>query len=1727
MDKKPTGMLFSCCLTVETLDSSGELVKLDGLDISDWERGRMELSWEHQQPENNSPLSIVGSVIFAKKIYKLEDCDDADQRRWFKKVNEIPFVYGICRLLDEAQHVGAMALAAIIRDGFRNDSPCLCGVSIEGSTLARDPNDKNIITKSIIRRLSVTTRECNKSATIGLLSDPQAPPGFEKEPGKVSKDVLEEIKPIGKGEYNPLYVRIGGIREEEIQVLEDGVQTRLVKAVIKRELLRKAITAGMASSAPGSLTGGSALQKEDSHLRNQVKAAIRDYDFIRYTKQGLRKHLAERMPQADEGFLDYFTDKIDDIRLKGIKKAEVSLNTPVSPAGQTAPFSERGEHALPGSLPAEGYSLTIDNESRGHIGMIHRAGQVVGEAISMPGGRIGFQWAGGQSPRHGLEDGVRAVMLGHTDVSGKPYQDKWSEASGQPGLVKATQEAPQPLSPLQEVPGAGPAPHQTYEQGVQANAGQNKNIWVKQAGGPASNSGRTLMAQFASPLLQTGPRGNADDYFDKLYSNREGYHRPADFWELPQWQTHLKYNMPDQADSYIVRDPKEFQDFANKAGYKNIAFSALDVNKDHVKEFAKNYPGHVVIGGYTDMSHFAGLPNVSVHPTMQSFVESEGLPYRPGYDYSHFAGTKTIPRLTLSQGCKHNCTFCTVPKNLEETPRETVMQQVDEFAKHLPSELVYLNDKTFGQAENHKMLPEIYDRIRAKNPNFKGFVVQTTAAQMRKMDPEFLKRSGIKQVELGVESYNDPILREHKKPANEQLIDEAAEKLRQTGIHMVPNIMTGLPGENAQTYQRTMDWLEKQKDIISHVNMFNLALYNNTEMGKKLKVITDADRDENVVGKSFHADPQVHQDFHDKLTNFSSSLLDRVPFQKSEVDEFESLEKSKGAQLDEQGVLTTSQGEVLPLHWPSSPKYKAILKPDNYKISDEKKETYKKSIHEPWERVMNNWMVVNEAARQGKLPKSVIKLGAVFAAMSPNTGVPIQERSFGHVMDMIDQGKWHVEDPITPEVVDEFSKRSQGSELPRWNRAHYEANAPAQGNTFNPSAPFTPQANSFQHVDELTDHLVDLFGKYRDDGRSIVSDLMHEKSKMGPGKFIPQFGPKLVRYTLGMLGAGNIIVPDRHLVYSLFDKNASDPGAAEFVPYMQALNKHKLWGAIDQHFFQKHPAVKHVLEKYPEFFKGREEQATFPAFWLHWISIPHYDEARGRGTLAENKGSDHKVFWDAIGNIMNKHGFPLPEHEDDSFDFGLNKAEGGKTIGDRALQALGEVRMHLGEIPAQLAFFTYITLRLMAEDSVKPNKAEPISKAQLIQKFEALTINLRKATSDIAEARKTPTVHFQGKEVIPGTAVVPHTGQTFSLLGEHPDHFIAVPEEKVSAWNPKDLVKLPKRREGKKYHLVSPPADPKDTTVIDSLAHGNPKFMVSPEQHNMINGADVANWSTEWPSHAHQGVAEGRWVKMANGRVGFVKHDRPQHEGLYHNLAHQFFGLGQYVPTTAVFANPGLRGAQESIQQMVEGASHEMDPKAIKKLGDSGELDKLALMDAVMGQADRHQANYVFSKKAPHLHLIDNGRIFKRFAQPGSYEEENWAHATGIPHFQREYAALGDPAWEQKQAATRSEKGQPSSGVYTQGEKNKFLNELLRGMPIHDSAAKWLMELNPRDLEIHLRKHGVENKRVTDTVKRLTRLQYVLGNLGSQGVMKGQIPEIAQGPRGPDDWKETSFSPVS
>lgn len=312
-----TGMILAGIFAAETIDSSGERLMVDGLDISSFQDGTAPVNYEHKDAKDSNGEEKVGVVLDAKKIFSARDCTSALERRAWESVRQ-PLVFGHVRLFDGAGHSGAMALAASIRDQVANDEKVLVRWSIEGSTLAREGN---VLKESMAIALAATWTPCNKVCDTILLEDPQAPAGFDKAPSeKKTSSLLESAL---KSEL-----------PEESRAKRLGGALSWVYNPIVEDPIAKTLTAGSYDAAPSALTGGAALQRESFDGSKKKKDHGKALDALRrymeqrkvFDKAEFRTLLRHELPEASDEYLKHFEDIVDDVC---VSRSQVKKTDPI------------------------------------------------------------------------------------------------------------------------------------------------------------------------------------------------------------------------------------------------------------------------------------------------------------------------------------------------------------------------------------------------------------------------------------------------------------------------------------------------------------------------------------------------------------------------------------------------------------------------------------------------------------------------------------------------------------------------------------------------------------------------------------------------------------------------------------------------------------------------------------------------------------------------------------------------------------------------------------------------------------------------------------------------------------------------------------------------------------------------------------------------------------------------------------------------------------------------------------------------------------------------------------------------------------------------------------------------------------------------------------------------------------------------------------------------------
>lgn len=362
---------------------------------------------------------------------------------------------------------------------------------------------------------------------------------------------------------------------------------------------------------------------------------------------------------------------------------------------------------------------------------------------------------------------------------------------------------------------------------------------------------KVVFAQFSDLLLTNDRRMRA--YYLSSYSRMSGYHYPTHFMEIPYWIPILASSFP--ADDFerellIVDDMERAREQLAHASEDTVYFfSVLDANVEYVHELART-GARMLLGGYTDPAEFAPYPNVEYLTGPEEVVTRVHGARAPGVlDYELFRGLACIPRFSLSTGCSFRCAFCTVPTQLVETDPSVVRDQALAI-RPLEFDLVFMDDKSFGDAKNWRNLGEVGEHLREINPGFFGFIVQMPPSLAAR--PGFLEQCrdlGVRYVEFGVETADDALLRYLRKPFRVRHLDRACEIVRGLGMYAIPNLIIGIPGD---TYAGTISWLTDNVDIVPVVNVNWLALHHGNERGDlRLAGGTTADGDQNRSDKTW------------------------------------------------------------------------------------------------------------------------------------------------------------------------------------------------------------------------------------------------------------------------------------------------------------------------------------------------------------------------------------------------------------------------------------------------------------------------------------------------------------------------------------------------------------------------------------------------------------------------------------------------------------------------------------------------------------------------------------------------------------------------------------------------------------------------------------------------------------------------------------------------------------
>ena len=780
----------------------------------------------------------------------------------------------------------------------------------------------------------------------------------------------------------------------------------------------------------------------------------------------------------------------------------------------------------------------------------------------------------------------------------------------------------------------------------------------------------------------------------------------------------------------------------------------------------------------------------------------------------------------------------------------------------------------------------------------------------------------------------------------------------------------------------------------------------------------------------------------------------------------------------ESGILHTPRGSF-PAHNPDTE-------------SEASKNAFHQALHDPdatkaHDYALDQWVNLHKRMKEGNLPPEVGAHAAVFAMLSPNTPVPYQELMHGHFVDTMHHTGF---DPSKPGSAKEsraayrdWKGRDNPHVFPETSPEHWRQvgdalritnDSKTTGRKEGDIGSFMMAPNKWKNIAKIPQfhgELMSLVNKHKGDTRKVGEELLGEKMKFQKweqkrktalkagkpdigeytGTKLAGLAPKTMRYMLGMMGGGDSLVPDTHFARHFYglDK-AKDRRTIKYIRDSILWNEnhgHVLRG-MDEWYQKNHPAVKH-LQQHPvhgEYFRQNPDAAVFPAFWKHWAAIIPHERARGMTTGGFNQATTHRPYFEGVAPYLKS------EEAFDPMD----------PLVLRTAKQHADWAKEYGEVPAMQLYMRFLLPQLLEHAHARGGLKEKIKKAtDLMKGFDRLMTDPERGPVQFQGRRIQPGLIVRRSKYTPGQVQNP---EHYSVLGHTPTHFIGVKGENVNpdTVNHADLVRIPRselgvtKPSGQRLSVASYPKDLDESPLVHADSHGVGEYNHRPTSRALVHGLTLQPGADVPADFQSSQASTSYWARNPQGKRVFVKGNETDEggmgtarsEGAYYNLAHDVFGLGHYLPTVGVVRHPQT-GSENAViehvrnpQHVEQGELNDEQAETMDRLHKRGDLHKMAIMDYVLGNADRNSTNHLFTSDEPGFKLIDHGQAFRH----GDDRSER------LPQYMN-------------------------------------LNPAAEHSAMHPETQKWLRGLSSADLVHHMQRLEVPEPTIRQAVKRLEDLR--------------------------------------
>ncbi len=197
-------------------------------------------------------------------------------------------------------------------------------------------------------------------------------------------------------------------------------------------------------------------------------------------------------------------------------------------------------------------------------------------------------------------------------------------------------------------------------------------------------------------------------------------------------------------------------------------------------------------------------------------LDSLRPPRRDLFDNERYSASGGFANIVVKQGCAFRCLYCDSPHTMGPRWRmkspEHVAAELETMQKEIGVNVVFFTDAIFNQPIEHakEICRAIIRRELEINWLSGGFHPAFADRELL----ELMRDAGCRAVSLGCDSCSERMLKALRKGFTREQLRHAAELVEEMGINYVLSLLIGGPGEDRQTVEESIEFLNKRTPFL-------------------------------------------------------------------------------------------------------------------------------------------------------------------------------------------------------------------------------------------------------------------------------------------------------------------------------------------------------------------------------------------------------------------------------------------------------------------------------------------------------------------------------------------------------------------------------------------------------------------------------------------------------------------------------------------------------------------------------------------------------------------------------------------------------------------------------------------------------------------------------------------------------------------------------------------------